>query len=341
MRKLVVWIAAIAAVVFVIVSITELENILSAMRKGNWLFLLLAFLLQIICLINNTYTYRSLYHLVGLEESLRNLFMMSTASTFVNMVAPSGGLVGVTVFIDTARRRNLSTARVMVVGILYGIYEYISLLCVVVLGFVALIRRHNLAAGEIVAAVWLLLLTVLLVMILYIGYHSAKRLGELMSRVANWINRLLYRFFHRNVINPEDAHNLAIEIGEGVAALRETKHILHWPLFFAMCNKVLLIGLLTSILLSLRVPFSLGTVVAGYGLAQLFFYVTPTPAGIGFVEGIFPVILNALLIPFPTAVLVTLIYRGITVWLSFGLGFVTFRRLQKTELKPENTPPLL
>ncbi|MBP9041725.1 MAG: flippase-like domain-containing protein, partial [Anaerolineaceae bacterium] len=84
---------------------------------------------------------------------------------------------------------------------------------------------------------------------------------------------------------------------------------------------------------SLKVPFSLGTVVAGYGIAQLFFYVTPSPAGIGFVEGLFPLTLNALNVPFSMAVLITLIYRGITLWFSFGVGFYSFRRLHRTSVE--------
>lgn len=339
MRKIVFWIAVIAAVIFIIVSITELESILNAMRKGNWLFLLLALALQCVCLINNTYTYRSLYRLVGLDETLHNLFLLSTASTFVNMIAPSGGLVGVAVFMDAAKKRKLSSARVMVVGILYAIYEYISLLCVVALGFITLLRRHNISTGEIIAAAWLFLITIVLSLVLYIGNRSSKQLGELMFTLARWINRLLHRFYHRDVIQAEEAHRLAEEISEGVAALQETKHILHWPLLFSLINKMLLIGVLAAIFLSLNVPFSLGTVVAGFGIAQLFFYVTPTPAGVGFVEGIFPLTLKALNVPFSMAVLITLIYRGITLWFSFGIGFATFRRLQRTDRKPEPNLP--
>lgn len=337
MRKIILWIAVIAAILLVVVSLTELENIAVAMRRGNWLFILLALGLQIVCLINNSLTYRSLYRLVGLDESWRQLLLLSTASTFVNMIAPSGGLVGVAVFVDAARQRNMSTARVMVVGILYAIYEYMSLLCVVALGFATLIRRHNITTGEIAAAFILLVITLILSLILYIGYRSQKRLGDLMFKVASLANRLMHRFLHRDLIQAEKAHSLAKEIGEGVAALRGTTHILHWPLFFALINKLLLIGVLTSIFLSLKVPFSLGTVVAGYGIAQLFFYVTPSPAGVGFVEGLFPLTLKALSVPFSMAVLITLIYRGITLWFSFGVGFYSFRRLHQTFLQEE--PP--
>ncbi len=333
MRKIVLWIAVIAAILFIVVSITELERIAAAMSRGNWLFILLAFGLQVVCLINNSLTYQSLYRLVGLNETWRRLWLLSTASTFINMIAPSGGLVGVAVFMDAAKQRNQPTARVMVVGILYAIYEYISLLCVVALGFVALIRRHNITNGEIVSAFILLLLTLVLSLILYIGYRSQKQLGDLMYKMASLANRLTVRLIHRDLIQAEKAHSLAKDIGEGIAALRGTSRELYWPLIFALNNKLLLIGVLTSIFLSLKVPFSLGTVVAGYGIAQLFFYVTPSPAGIGFVEGLFPLTLNALNVPFSMAVLITLIYRGITLWFSFGVGFYSFRRLHRTSVE--------
>lgn len=333
LRKVLVWIAAAFAVVFVIVSITEIENIIAAMRKGNWLFVLLALLLQVICLLNNAYTYRTLYRLVGLEATWRNLFLLSTASTFINLIAPSGGIGGMAVFIDSAKQRNISSAKVIVIGILYAIYEYISLLCVVALGFVALIRRHDLTTSEIIAAFVLLVITIVFTLILYIGYRSTAQLGNLMFSLSTWINRLVYRFFHRDVINAENAHTLAAEIGEGVNALRgKNRHLLK-PLLFALSNKALLIGVLTAIFLSLRVPFSLGTIVAGYGMAQLFFYVTPTPAGVGFVEGIFPLTLKALNVPFSKALLITLIYRGITLWFAFGVGFFSFRKLQRKNAK--------
>ena len=135
-RKILVWIALLMAVAFVVVSITELENIVHALQRGNWLFLLLAVALQLLCLANNALTYRAVYRLVGLQESWRYLLLLSTAFTFVNMIAPSGGVGGVAVFVDSAKQRNQSPARAMVVGILYAIYEYISLLIVIFAGFI-------------------------------------------------------------------------------------------------------------------------------------------------------------------------------------------------------------
>ena len=51
------------------------------------------------------------------------------------------------------------------------------------------------------------------------------------------------------------------------------------------------------------------TVVGGFSISQLFYYVSPTPGGVGFVEGLFPIILRALNVSYPKATLVTLVYR--------------------------------
>jgi glycosyltransferase 2 family protein len=327
-RKILVWIALVMAAAFVVVSITEIENIIHALQRGNWLFLLLAFGLQLLCLANNAETYRAVYRLVGLKESWRYLVFLSTAFTFVNMIAPSGGVGGIAVFVDSAKQRKQSPARAMVVGILYAIYEYVTLLIVIFLGFVVLLPRQNITAGEITAALLLFAATIGFGLLLFIGYKSSERLGALLFRFAVWANRVLFRFFHREVVNPENARKLAVEIGEGVATIREGKGKLFRPFLFAMCNKLILMALLTSVFLALGVAFSLSTIVGGYSMVQLFFYVSPTPAGVGIVESIFPVTLNMLSVPIGEAVLVTLIYRGITVWLTFGIGFYSFRKLQ-------------
>ena len=332
-RKALVWIAMLMALVFLAVSISELQNLANALRRGNWLFLVLAFGLQILVLCNNAETYRSLFHLVGIKESWKHLFLLSTAFTFVNLIAPSGGIGGVAVFMDSAKQRDESPAKAMVVGILYAIYEYITLLAIVFLGFVTLFRRNqftgHMSGGEITASILLLGATIGFGLLLYIGYRSAERLGNLLARLAGRLNRMLFRFTHKEVWNPENARTLALELGEGVSTIEQSKGRLIRPLLFAFSNKVLLILLLASIFLALNVDFSLGTVVAGFGFCQLFFYVSPTPAGIGVVESLFPVILNLLRVPLASGLLITLIYRGITIWLTFGVGFWSFRKLQR------------
>ena len=76
------------------------------------------------------------------------------------------------------------------------------------------------------------------------------------------------------------------------------------------------------------VPFSIGTIVAGFASAYLFLIVSPTPYGIGIVETLLPVALTSLSVAWEDAVIITLMYRGITFWVPLVLGGISFRLLQ-------------
>ena len=111
--------------------------------------------------------------MVGLEEDRLQLFLMAAAANFVNVVAPSAGIGGMAIFLDSAKRKNLATGRVIVVGALYVLYDYSALLSVLALGFIVLIRRNNLNAGELTASIILLALALAMAVLLYLGYKSA------------------------------------------------------------------------------------------------------------------------------------------------------------------------
>jgi uncharacterized protein (TIRG00374 family) len=75
------------------------------------------------------------------------------------------------------------------------------------------------------------------------------------------------------------------------------------------------------------VPFTAGTVLGGFAIGYLFLIVSPTPSGIGIVEGVMAIALASLGVNFSYAVVITLAYRGMTFWLPLAIGAVAFRFL--------------
>jgi uncharacterized membrane protein YbhN (UPF0104 family) len=57
----------------------------------------------------------------------------------------------------------------------------------------------------------------------------------------------------------------------------------------------------------------------------MFTVVTPTPGGIGLIEGILTVALAGIGVQLATAALIALSYTGITLWLPLLYGMLTFR----------------
>jgi uncharacterized protein (TIRG00374 family) len=331
MKKIIIIIVVLLAAAFIIFGFSELEQILVVLKKSNPIFLLVAFLFESICLFNNASTFHALYRLVGLQEKRWQLFLMTTAANFINLIAPSAGVGGIAVFLDAARRRKISTARVMVVGVLYLVYEYAALFCTLLLGFIVLIRRHNLNAGELVAAGFLLVIALADGAMLVLGYKAPQKLGNVLAWSARLINRILKPFLHRDAVKIEHAYQFSREVAEGIATIRGNHRNLIWPFLFTLNNKALLLCVLASTFLALDTPFTIGTLVGGFSISYLFFYASPTPSGVGFVEGILPAALHTLRVPITEAVLITLVFRTMTIWIPFFIGAAALRLLHRPQ----------
>jgi hypothetical protein len=329
MRKTFLVIVLILAVAFIIFSLSELESILKTIERSDWRFIGLALIIETVWLFNLATTYRALYRLVGLEEDSRHLMLVAAAANFINVVAPSAGIGGIAVFIDDAKQRDHASGRVTVVGALSVLFDYIAFLCILALGWVVLIRRNNLNAGEITASIILLCLAVAFAVMLYLGYRSAAELGRALAWMARALNRVLRPFLHRDYLSVERAYSFSNEISEGLSTIRGKRKELLWPFLFALNSKVLLICVLALTFLAFQTPFTVGTLVGGFSIGYLFLIVSPTPSGIGFVEGALTLALNSLRVQLGTAGVITLIYRAITFWYPLGIGALAMRALQR------------
>ena len=327
MRKIIITLVLFLAVVFVILQFSELKNIISVLQHSNFRFLIAAVFIELIWLFNSATDYSSIYRVVGLKEKNYHLVLVATAANFVNVIAPSVGIGGMAVFLDDAARRNHSTGKVTVVGVLYILFDYLAFFFVLTLGFIVLIRRNNLNVGELTAAAILLAIACGVAFLLYLGYRSAERLGDALAWLARLLNRILRPFIHRDYLREEKAHSFAEEVAEGISMLRGKRKELLWPMLYALNNFALLICVLAFTFLAMGTPFTVGTLVGGFAIGYLFLIVSPTPSGLGVVEGAMTIALNTLRVELAAAALITLIYRLITFWFPLVVGAVAFRLL--------------
>jgi uncharacterized protein (TIRG00374 family) len=334
MRKIVVALVLLLAIAFVIYSFSEIRNIADTLKHSNWYFLAVAFFFECLWLYNIATTFSILYRLVGLQEDRKRLFLVATAANFVNVVAPSAGIGGIAVFLDDANRRGHSTGRVTVVGALFVLFDYIAFLCVLALGWVVLIRRNHLNAGEITASLIMLALAIVFSVLIYLGYRSATSLGNALAWMARVVNRIVWPFIHRPYLSEARAHEFSAEMAEGLSTIRGKQKELIWPFLFSLNNKALLICVMAFTFLALGTPFTIGTLVGGFSIGYLFLIVSPTPSGVGVVEGVLPVALSSLRVKWAAAVLITLVYRGLTFWFPLAVGVVAFRLLQRKPKDP-------
>jgi uncharacterized membrane protein YbhN (UPF0104 family) len=62
--------------------------------------------------------------------------------------------------------------------------------------------------------------------------------------------------------------------------------------------------------------------------------ISPTPAGIGVVEGALTLALTSMYISLEDAAVITLSYRGITFWIPMLVGMISLRALEKVGIQP-------
>lgn len=338
MRRIIIIIVVILAVSLVFFGFSELTSVIDTMQRANPWFLGLALLVETAWFFVVGWIFQSIYGVLGMKESKRRLTLVAAASGFVSIVTPSVGVGGLAMFVADGHTRGLSTGKVTLAGALSILLDQAAFLCVLALGMIVLIRRNHLGAGEVTAALILLGIACVLVFLLFLGYRSAAALGDALARIARLVNRAVRPIIHRDYLSEARAHTYASEIADGLSALPERPRSLIRPFLLSLANKVLLMGVLICSFLCFDVPFSAGTIVGGFAIGYLFLIVSPTPSGIGVVEGVMALALSSLRVNFSQAVIITLAYRGVTFWLPLAVGALAFRVLQQKGIKPPEIP---
>ena len=337
MNKLFVVVILFLGVAVAALSFSELETILFTLQRAHLGFFLLALAVQTVWFISSGRMYQSIFHLLGVHEDVLTLSRIATAANFINVVAPTAGAGGVALFATEAHRRGHTPRKVTVAAALFLLLDQAAFLVILSLGLIVLVRRNDLNAGEISASLFLFGIAATYGSVLYIGYRSAEKLGNLLAKLARAVNWVVHLFRRENYLSEERAHEFAHEIADGFSGLTEKPSSLIRPVMWGIFDKGLLMLVLICAFLSFEVPFSAGTIIAGFSMAYLFLIVSPTPSGIGIVEGIMPIALTSLNVNWSQAVVITLIYRAVTFWFPLAVGAWTFRSLHMGERLPNGT----
>jgi glycosyltransferase 2 family protein len=337
MRKFLFAVVFLLGGLFVTLRFAEVQQIADTLKQGDIRYIALALFFQAIWILNIAASYKVIYLAMGLEEKYERLILISTAANFVNVIAPSAGMGGMAVFISEAKRRGYSSGRVTAAGVLAVLFDYLGFFVLLILGLFILFRRNYLSITEIIPSVILFLMASFLAYLIVIGVRSAESLGNVLSNLSYQVNRFSNFIFHRKYLSEQRAQHFAEEVSSALKAITNRPKYLTVGIVLGLSSKVILVVNLALVFLAFNVPFSPGTIIAGFSIGYLFWIVSPTPAGIGFVEGGLTLALTTLNVPLGAAAVITLAFRGITFWIPLLFGMIAFRVLPHTgELQSES-----
>jgi hypothetical protein len=153
---------------------------------------------------------------------------------------------------------------------------------------------------------------------------------SIINKIAAWRKR-------PPALHEDWAHESAAEFREAVIAIRAHPNLLGRTLAVAFLSHLANIACLFFIFLAFHDPVSIGILVSGYAMGILFLVVSPTPQGIGIVEGIMTLVFASLQVPVERAAVIAIAFRGLTFWLPLGVGFILLHRT-KTFSNDKNHP---
>jgi hypothetical protein len=326
MRKFVFAILLVLALYFLLSRLAQVEQVALTLQRGDLKWIVLAIGLQFVWLVNVAACFRACYRLLGVEESIERLLLLALSANFINIIAPAAGVSGLAVFITDSKARGMPTGRVTSAAALSILYDYLAFIVVLGLGLTVLFRRDRLGAAEISASVILLVVALVFATLLFLGMRSGEALGRALAWMARSVNRALWPLRHRDYLSEATARTFAREAAEGLALARQApRGAILLPAALALSKQALLISILFMVFMAFGQAFSVGTLVAGFAIGYLFLIVSPTPSGIGFVEGAMTLALTTLRVPLAAATIITLAYRGITLWLTLLYGAIAMR----------------
>ena len=325
MRKLVFIIVLFLGATLIFLSFSELESIVETLQQATLRFVVLGIILQMIWYVVAGLNYKTLYKVLGLEESVGKLMLLHASANFVNTIAPTGGAGGMAVFISAAAKDGHPVGKVTVASMLFLFVDYVAFLFVLTLGLIVLFRRNQMGPTEVGASSVMFIVATALGFMLYLGSQSGKALGNVLAAMARFINKVARPFIHREYLSEARAHEFAEEMARDLRSLPERPRSLIVPFLYSLAGKIILMLILMCVFLAFQIPFSAGTIIGGFAISYLFLIISPTPSGIGIVEGIMPLALSSLRVPLSQGLIVTLAYRGITFWIPLGVGAIAFR----------------
>lgn len=333
MRNFLLAVLLLLVLAFVITRLAEMQQIAAVLRRGDARWISLALAVQLVWIVNVGISLRSIFRVLGAQERMRDLIAMAMVVNLVSVVTPAVGMGGMAYFIRSARRRGHPSGRATTAAAMYLLYDYFAALVVIGLGLIVLIRRNQLTGGEVFASIFLAAYAGVIGFLLFLGMRAPERLGEALASLSRFGNRILRPVLRRDRFDVRHAHEFARDIAQGLEAARHSPGGLLRPAGWALTNKALMISTLFLMFLAFRQAVSVGTLIAGYSIGALFAVVSPTPSGIGFVEGAMTLALSSLRVPLATAAVITLAYRGVTFWFPLLLGLAALRWAERSSAR--------
>lgn len=329
-KKIVYWLILVGFVYLITKNLADLEQILTIIKEGNHLLIIFAVLLQLFFTFFLVESLRATLDVVGLNSRFLKVASEFISFNFVSVVTPLGTSAAIVYFAKKISERTyMGIAGSLLVlyvpfiisGLIFCLLNLVSIIYLEIIGFRGV--------SPIVVATIILIGQQLIFIFLY--YLSVKRpvqlkkivfdLRDLAGTIGGRLTPGFFKYSEDKITELLDDFNLSSHIFQENVEMWDLVKISVHGIISTFCQFMLLYILFVAF----GVDVSFWQVFTGFSIIYLFTVVSPTPSGIGVVEGIAQLLFVGIGIPRDVAVVITFAFRGITVWFPMLIGFFAFR----------------
>ena len=287
-------------------------------------WLVVAVLVECISLLFYSLLFRRLLALLRFPVSVKLALRINLAGLAAAHLFSAGGVGGAAVTYRVLQKRGMPHSTVLIAVIFQNAFAYCVLFALFAAGLVVLILRGQ--GGDAAVVISTAFVVLLMVAAGYgfwlLGHPSSLR--RRTHQIVGWLERRI----HRLQIDPALLDEWLDGVVDGWRLLRRDgwRHLRTVGL--AAGYWAFDIACLLLVMLAFHQTLSPDKVVVAYSVANVVGTFSPTPGGLGAVEGVLIALLVGFGMPSAAAVAVVLVYRLINFWLPIPAGLVTYLSLR-------------
>jgi len=334
-RKGLYYFILVALVWYVLVHGQEVTHAFVLALHGNWFYLVLAIILQIFNHYYIGWGYKYAFRAVGVEKRGIDMLAPVLSSLTLNVLAPTMGFGSTALFLDEAQREGTSQIKAVVAPILAVSLDIVTFLIIALIVLGALSTGGALPLGVLIPLVFVAIIGGSLIIGLTIFLRQPELIRSFLQGVAKILNA------GRKLVRQP-------MMGDDWIELYDVRwHEARDALTLTPANIFAIVG--SFFLAQLFAFFSLAAVFAAfhlsvfsavplvtYVISVLFTIASPTPQGVGIVEGAMSVVMRSYGIAGPVAATVAIVYRLCSFWLPLLSGVLLLQRTRSfvSSLRP-------
>lgn len=301
----------------------QLAELAETVKQGAPIFLVLAVCSQLMKYFSQGWAYAYCFHAVSEKFRFRDTIKLVFGTFFMNTVAPSLNLAGMTLVVEDAAKRGIPGGRATSAAMLMQVTIDTGFVVIMLLGFTILQLTVGLQPGWLLVGLLAVLLVATLISIMVLGSRKPKLVLKVLRPIERLIDKILKKFkkgpidgwAERTVESFSDAAKLILKNPKKTAA----------AFGFSILASTFELGCFTLTGIAFGVH-AIEPLICGYVVATLFAMISFTPQGVGVVEAAVIVAFTLFHISQATGVAVIMVYRAIVFWLPFLVGAIMIQR---------------